>query len=126
MKYRYYWNEKKDEQGRNISMLDGYTPGDPLCLAYESEVTYDNCEFMAAAEYLFYQFNSDDLRPVDYRGPSMSVGSVIEFDDNILGLPGKKTALACDVFGFIQVDISQSRIVPTDPRWKGVAHASNH
>jgi hypothetical protein len=103
--YKFYWNLQVDEKGRSISMCDGFTVGDPLCIAYEGEID-PAVDWLGTAELLFHKFNMD--RPDNYRGPSMSVGSVIEFD-------GKAYAVAS--CGFVEVDISGSEVRPTDPRW---------
>ena len=112
MKYRYLWNERKDGQGRNTSMFDGYQSGDPLCVAYEEEIGgagQTALRYLSLfCDTLFTTFNL--YRPDDYKGPSMSVGSVIDF--------GEHGAFAVERAGFKQVDISTSPIVPTDPRWR--------
>jgi hypothetical protein len=56
---------------------------------------------------MWEMFNSDN-RPADYRGPSMSVGSII----TLAGV-----AFAVKSFGDEQVDISSSPQTDSDPRW---------
>lgn len=113
MKYRYLWNRAEDEHGRNLGLMDGYVPGNPLCVAYEGEITgvlpEDTPSRALAALYRI--FNID--RPTDYRGPSLSVGSVVEFIDG-----ERRRAYACASVGWIVADISTSPILPTDPRWR--------
>lgn len=114
--YKYFWNMQKDQQGRFISMMDGFTHGDPLCLAHEGTIEAKP-DPLATCEDLFHRYNSDDARQPDYRGPSMSIGSVVEFS-------GEAYAVARQ--GFVKVDISGSEIVPADSRWRTKADRELH
>ncbi|HMF62998.1 MAG TPA: hypothetical protein VK608_02835 [Edaphobacter sp.] len=106
--YKYFWNMQKDPQGRFIGMMDGFTYGDPLCLAHEGTIEA-RPDPLATCEDLFHRYNADDARSPDYRGPSMSIGSVVEFS-------GEAYAVARQ--GFVKVDISGSKVAPADPRWR--------
>lgn len=110
--YRYYWNANEDEKGRFTTFF-GFNPGDKLQVAYEGEIP-SGSDSEEALEKLFVKFNSPYERPDDYRGPSMSVGSVVT-----LGFPDTGEAVSYSVsnFGFKVADISKCEIVSTDPRW---------
>jgi hypothetical protein len=112
--YKYYWNLQTDEQGRSISMMDGFNIGDPLCLAHEGDIETNGSLAYTVLDELYYRFNAPGARPTDYRGPSMSIGSVVVLDS--------QKAYRCDRIGFSEVhlsDFNRSEIRPTDPRWKG-------
>jgi hypothetical protein len=90
--YKFFWDEKKDDKGREIALLRGYKAGDPLLMVYESTIAW-HANDMQLLEDLYRKFNIE--HPVDYHGPSMSVGSVIN-------LAGKW--YACMPFGFESVE----------------------
>lgn len=107
--YQYFWNLQTDEQGRSISMMDGFKTGDPLRLAHGGTLEYD--DFLSILDRLFHRYNID--RPGDYLGPSMSVGSVVT-----LFVDGVSHAYAVESIGFSPVDISLSEIRPCNPLWQ--------
>jgi len=112
--FTYYWNAQQDEKGRFTAFFDGYKSGDPLQIAYRGlvEVTavnlFRDSLQLAIAEALFSLFNGPDRWPVDYRGPSMSVGSVLEIQGSFFAVAS---------VGFESVDIWGSPICPGDRRW---------
>lgn len=114
IEYKYYWNDQKDAQGRNTAMMDGYKEGDPLTLMYSGSLL-NMTTALTACDDLFYMFNADGARPADYRGPSMSIGSVIQL--------GSK-AYAVESVGFREVDISRSPIQGAMPSIPAVMHDS--
>jgi hypothetical protein len=108
-------NEAKDSKGRHLGFF-GFKKGHPLCVAYEGDI-----ECLADADEmhllcdLFSIFNTE-RRPVDYRGPSMSVGSVIE-----LQLPTGCEYYAVVAVGFFSVSsdmFSASEIIPSPAVWR--------
>jgi hypothetical protein len=113
MKYQYLWNEKKDSEGRHPSLWDGYQPGDPLCLAWEGDTGMNGTD-AELCEDLFHLFNAPGARPEGYRGPSMSVGSVVVLGDLA---HVSNVAYAVDRVGFKQVDITASPIVDAPKEW---------
>jgi hypothetical protein len=112
--FTYYWNARQDEKGRFTAFFDGFTSGDPLQIAYRGLVEvrainlFRDSLQLAIAEALFSTFNGPDRWPADYRGPSMSVGNVLE-------IQGSCFAVAS--VGFESVDIWDSPISPGDRRW---------
>jgi hypothetical protein len=111
--FTYYWNSQEDAHGRNTGMLDGFRDGDTLQIAFrglfECAFPVKKAEDLeSVAEVLFVVFNDPDRRPAEYRGPSMSVGSVLE-------IQGKCFAVApC---GFVPVEIWKCPIEDGNPRW---------
>jgi hypothetical protein len=106
--YTYYWNAEQDENGRNIGLMDGYLPGHKLQIAHrgfiETAVFPDvrkQSDLEMVAEALFFNFNNPAKRPAGYRGPSMSIGSVIEIQG---------VCFRCMSFGFEITEIWQSPI----------------
>jgi hypothetical protein len=83
-----------------------------VCVAYEGEFEHEDLELSQEStiwgllEHLFVMFNQDGRRPAEYRGPSMSVGSVVKLFDK---------TYAVRHIGFAEVDISQSSIAPSFP-----------
>jgi hypothetical protein len=90
--YKFYWDEKKDNEGREIALLRGYVAADPLLMVYEGTSAW-HADDLQILEDLYRKFNIE--HPVDYHGPSMSVGSVVN-------LAGKW--YACMPFGFELID----------------------
>jgi hypothetical protein len=106
--YQYYWNSQEDAQGRYIGMMDGFKLGDKLTLAYEGTVSVpSDAGDLEISEKLFEIFNID--RPDDYRGPSMSIGSVV-----ILNNERSCSVAHC---GFLPADISKSTLQPQPAKW---------
>jgi hypothetical protein len=115
--FTFYWNGQRDAAGRLVGFLDGYRPGDKLEIAYQGFVLIHGVDearslpaLLTVAESLFAIFNDDDRRPACYRGPSMSVGNVVE-------IQGVCYAVAS--VGFERVEIWQSEIDIGDRRWRG-------
>jgi hypothetical protein len=111
--FTYYVNVQEDAQGRRTGWDVGYIAGDALQIAYRGFVAADppgtgRQRLETMAEALFSRFNNPDLRPAGYRGPSMSVGSVVEIQG---------VHFAVDPLGFKEVEIWQSSIAPRDSRW---------
>jgi len=118
--FTFYWNAQRDDQGPLVGFLDGYRPGHKLEIAYrgfvkihEEHKTRVQSDLFTVADVLFAIFNEDGRRPSSYRGPSMSVGNVIE----IQGL-----CLAVASVGFESVEIWESEITSCDPRWIASAY----
>jgi hypothetical protein len=95
MKYRFFVNVEKDEQGRNVGFF-GYEAGHALELAYQGEV--DAPDDLTCCEWLFERFNI--AHPVDYRNRSMSVGDVVVLDG------GK--AYTCANIGFREIILPEN------------------
>jgi hypothetical protein len=111
--FTFYANVQEDAQGRNTGYMDGYKEGDDLQIAYRGFVDVDSTyqgrqRLESVAHALYARFNNPDLRPEGYRGPSMSLGSVLE-------IQGVHFAVA--PLDFTEVKIWQSRIYPKDARW---------
>jgi hypothetical protein len=76
MKFSFYLNVQKNEQGRTI---DGYQPGHKLELAFHCEMNnFGNLSREECADKLSEHF--DISRPHYYKGRSMSVGDVLLID----------------------------------------------
>jgi hypothetical protein len=95
--YRIFINNKQDAEGRNISIMDGYKPGDPLTCAYTATEGFPDMEPGDVCEFLYGRFNIE--HPEDYHNRSLSVGDVVtlEYDDRTL-------AYAVDSFGFKEIE----------------------
>lgn len=111
--FTYYVNMQEDAQGRLTGFLDGYKNGDDLQIAYRGLISADSFyegrqRLEAVAHALFARFNHPDMRPAGYRGPSMSVGSVIEIQG---------VHFAVEPLDFKEVEIWQSQIHAQDGRW---------
>lgn len=118
--FTFYWNAQRDDQGHLVGFLDGYRPGHKLEIAYRGFVKVSEedkarlqPDLFTVADVLFAVFNEDGRRPSSYRGPSMSVGNVIE-------IQGRCFAVA--PIGFESVEIWESEIAPCDPRWIASAY----
>lgn len=122
MRYVYYWNMQKDEKGR-FTTFDGFREGDPLCIADSGEVAdVTTLEERAGkktllnwAEFVLdrlFEIYNTDLRPAHYRGPSMSVGSVIQLGN---------TYFTVEPVGYKEISsLSASPIVPAPSEWRVV------
>jgi YodL-like len=111
--YIFYNNSQKDEQGRNTGFF-GFNTGDELTLAYAGTIEVrDNVLCSSLKDQLFEMFNVDELRPADYRGPSMSVGDVIVIGHNL------NLAYAVESCGFKDVTlvINDSPVKMHPARW---------
>ena len=106
--YIFYWNSHEDGK---VGPVRGYKPTDELIKAYAG--TY-KVEHAQRPEYvldrLFEQFNL--FRPIDYFGPNMSMGSVVELNG---------VAWSVNNVGFSEVDLSNNAIRPTPTRWRKAA-----
>jgi|GEM_PF-3670772 len=116
--FTFYWNAERDAAGHAVGFLDGYRPGHKLEIAYQGFVLIHEDDesrnlpaLVTVAERLFAIFNDNDLRPACYRGPSMSVGSVVEIQG---------VCYAVTSIGFERVEIWESEIGPADRRWLGL------
>ena len=94
MKYQFFLNQEKDEQGRLVGFF-GYKPGHALELAHVGTLESD---FIAAANELFEMFNVN--HPIDYCNRSMSVGDVLVLTNS----DGIVLALAVAPVGFVEID----------------------
>ena len=113
--FTFYWNAQRDPAGHLIGFLDGYQPGHQLEIAYQGFVSVEEpdkprelADLVRVADVLFAVFNDDDRRPACYRGPSMSVGNVVEIQG---------VCFAVAPVGFERIEIWQSEISPCDRRW---------
>jgi hypothetical protein len=112
--FTYYWNARQDEKGRFTAFFDGHKSGDPLQIAYRGLVEvravnlFRDSLQVAIAETLFGRFNDPDRWPADYRGPSMTVGNVLEIQGS---------CFAVAAAGFEPVDIWESPIGPGPRQW---------
>jgi len=102
--YTYYWNDAKDEAGHWLGFF-GYEPGHKLVVAYRGQVKAPTIP--DALDKLYQIFNTE-YRPASYRGPSMSVGSVIGIGEGFY---------ACAPVGWLEVDAKDSTFAPCDRRW---------
>jgi hypothetical protein len=112
--YRILINDKQDAEGRNISMADGYTPGDPLTLAWSATEDFNQTELMPClsekeiCEILFERFNIE--HPEGYRNRSLSVGDVVTLEYVEVVQPHKvlrhvNKAYAVDRVGFVEIPL---------------------
>ncbi len=117
MKYSFtfYWNAQRAPQGYLVGFLEGYQPGHRLEIAYRGLVSVLEDDrprasehLLWVAEILFAVFNDESRRPACYRGPSMSVGNVVEIQG---------VCFAVAPLGFEPVEIWQSEITPCDEGW---------
>lgn len=113
--FTFYWNAQRAPQGYLVGFLEGYRPGHSLEIAYRGFVSVGDDDrprvpedLLRVAETLFAIFNDEQRRPACYRGPSMSVGNVVE----IQGI-----CFAVATLGFERVEIWQSEIAACDGRW---------
>ncbi len=96
-----------DSAGHRTSFLHGYRPGDRLALAYKARWKHLLFDFSQedfdhfAAQLLFRWFNIERSGDIaNYRGPSMSVGDVVEIDGR---------AYAVDTPGFARAQGAPAR-----------------
>ncbi len=95
MHVRIYHNVSQDELGRSLSMLDGYTEGDPLVLVAEYDApTFSTAGAIDAAWRVFNvgddpEFGIPDPTAVEYRkrgNRSLSVGDVVEVEGDFYAI----------------------------------------
>lgn len=109
--FTYYWNAEVDAKGRNVGFF-GYEPTHRLEVAYQGFIFSDQpAIFAELVERLFYVF--DVAHPSDYRGPSMSVGSVVAINCQ---------AYKCASTGFEKVDLTNNSISACPTGWHGLAY----
>jgi hypothetical protein len=111
--FTYFVNVQENSRGHLTGFTEGYKNGDDLLIAYRGFVAADSLykgrqRLENAAHALFAIFNHPDMRPAGYRGPSMSVGSVVEIQG---------VHFAVEPLGWKEVEIWQSRIAVKDVRW---------
>ena len=111
--FTYYWNAETDSKGRAIGFLEGFQPGHKIQVAYRGMVDmgpdFHVCskdDLVTVMSRLFATFNIG--RPEGYRGPSMSVGSVVEIQG---------VCFAVESVGFKMVEIWESYVEPTPVSW---------
>jgi hypothetical protein len=108
--YRFYNNSQLTPSGHFSGLLDGWKHGDELTLAYEGILDTGLALPSSQAEELFRIFNEPGARPAGYRGPSMSVGDVIQLVDT-------NQDFAVDRFGFREVRIQGAPMGARNPKW---------
>lgn len=111
--FTYYVNIQEDAQGRFSGYEYGYQEGDTLQIGYRGFISVDSTfegrsRLESVAHALYARFNHPDMRPAGYRGPSMTIGSVIEIQG---------VHFAVESLDFKEVEIWQSPISPRDVRW---------
>jgi hypothetical protein len=111
--YAYFWNSQLDEDGRDRGLYLGHQPNDELTLADIGVVDIPGAEStpdadLDALDTIYSMYNNPARRPQEYRGPSMSIGSVV-----ILG----EKAYSVTREGFQPTVLGECRIKTPDPRW---------
>ena len=118
IKFEIWLNERRDKEGRNISMCDGYQKYDPLVFAYADEIDIgERIGKSWACDQIFHIFNID--HPSNYRNRSLSVGDVIYFPGvPILQFSDPPTAVAIEKFGFKDIEVPDfaKMLIPTEHR----------
>lgn len=92
MKYQFYLNQRRDNEGRRIALLNGFTWGDPLQFAYEAEMEIGYySSFNVMCEEIFKRFGINH---------SMCVGDVIVFCPRNMH---PTIGFTCDIGGFSEI-----------------------
>jgi hypothetical protein len=96
----------------HIPSIDGYRKGDKLTIAFEGGANISPDEH--GCEILFRIFNAPDERPLEYAGPSMSIGDVVTFFPDT----DHTVSFACSLVGFVPANIRGSKIEETPANWR--------
>jgi hypothetical protein len=113
--FTFYTNVQEDSVGRLAGREQGYKRADRLQIAFRGFISTDpplhegHRKLELVAHALYVRFNHPDMRPVGYRGPSMSIGDVVE-------IQGVHFAVERGA-EFSEVEIWQSPIHAKDWRW---------